>query len=46
MGVKAIYIWACLLVPTTIILYFLYPEVSKRPFYSPIASDGKYLTKP
>lgn len=28
MGVKAIYVWAGLLVPTTIILYFFYPEVS------------------
>lgn len=28
MGLKAIYIWAGLLVPTTIILYLYYPEVS------------------
>ena len=30
MGIKAIYIWAGLLVPTTIILYFFYPEVRAR----------------
>jgi len=28
LGVKAIYIWAGLLVPTVVILYFFYPEVS------------------
>lgn len=28
LGVKAIYIWAGLLVPTVAILYFFYPEVS------------------
>ena len=28
LGVKAIYVWAGLLVPVIIILYFFYPEVS------------------
>lgn len=28
MGVKAIYVWAGLLVPTVILLYLYYPEVS------------------
>ena len=28
MGVKAIYIWAGMLVPTTVLLYLYYPEVS------------------
>ena len=28
LGLKAIYVWAGLLVPTTIILYLFYPEVS------------------
>ena len=27
MGVRAIYIWCGLLVPTTVLLYFFYPEV-------------------
>ena len=27
MGVKAIYIWAAMLVPTTVLLYLFYPEV-------------------
>jgi hypothetical protein len=29
LGVKAIYVWAGLLVPTVVILYFFYPEVSR-----------------
>lgn len=29
-GVKAIYVWAGLLVPTTILLWLFYPEVSAR----------------
>jgi hypothetical protein len=28
MGVKAIYVWAGLLVPTVVLLYIFYPEVS------------------
>lgn len=28
LGLKAIYIWAGLLVPTTVLLYLYYPEVS------------------
>jgi len=28
MGVKAIYIWAAMLVPTTVLLWLFYPEVS------------------
>ena len=28
MGVKAVYVWAGLLVPTTVLLWFFYPEVS------------------
>ena len=28
LGIKAIYVWAGLLVPTTVLLYFFYPEVS------------------
>jgi hypothetical protein len=31
LGVKAIYVWAGLLVPTIAILYFFYPEVSPSP---------------
>lgn len=27
MGIKAVYVWAGMLIPTTIILYFFYPEV-------------------
>ena len=27
LGIKAIYVWAGLLVPTTVLLYFFYPEV-------------------
>lgn len=30
LGLRAIYIWAGLLVPTTIILYLFYPEVSQN----------------
>ncbi|VUC36545.1 unnamed protein product [Clonostachys rosea] len=32
LGVKAVYVWAGLLVPTTIILYFLYPETYGRTY--------------
>lgn len=32
LGLKAIYIWAGLLVPTTVILYLYYPEVSSHVF--------------
>lgn len=27
MGIKAVYVWAGMLVPTTILLWFFYPEV-------------------
>lgn len=33
LGVKAIYVWAGLLVPTTIILYFFYPETYGRTYW-------------
>ncbi|ORY27930.1 and other transporter-domain-containing protein [Naematelia encephala] len=33
MGVKAIYIWAGLLIPTTVILYFFYPETYGRTYW-------------
>jgi SP family general alpha glucoside:H+ symporter-like MFS transporter len=29
MGVKAVYVWAGLLIPTTILLWMYYPEVSR-----------------
>lgn len=29
LGVKAIYVWAGLLIPTTVLLYLFYPEVSR-----------------
>lgn len=28
LGVKAVFVWAGLLVPTTVLLWFFYPEVS------------------
>jgi len=40
LGTKAIFVWAGLLVPTTIILYFFYPEV--RPPL--VARGGERLT--
>jgi len=33
LGVKAIYVWAGLLVPTTAILYFFYPETAGRTYW-------------
>ena len=43
MGVKAVYVWAGLLVPTTIILYFYYPEVS-RPHTQPWVTTDMWQT--
>jgi len=34
MGVKAIYIWAAMLVPTTVLLWLFYPEVSSQSLLS------------
>ena len=34
LGVKALYVWAGMLVPTVIVLYFFCPEVSFRNFHS------------
>lgn len=39
LGVKAIYMWAALLVPTIAVLYFYYPEVSHW------SIDGGYCAK-
>ena len=37
LGVKAIYVWAGLLVPTIVLLFLYYPEVSLRsPFSFPM----------
>ena len=33
MGVKAIYVWAGLLVPTVVILYLYYPETYGRTYW-------------
>lgn len=33
MGVKAVYVWAGMLVPTVVILYFYYPEVRELVFF-------------
>jgi MFS transporter, SP family, general alpha glucoside:H+ symporter len=33
LGVKAIYVWAGLLIPTTILLWFFYPETYGRTYW-------------
>lgn len=39
MGVKAVYVWAGLLIPTTILLWMYYPEVSRLCVPSPTCID-------
>jgi hypothetical protein len=39
LGVKAVYVWAGLLIPTTVLLYLYYPEVSRLFFPSPACTD-------
>ena len=33
LGVKAVYVWAGLLIPTTILLWFFYPETYGRTYW-------------
>ena len=39
LGVKAVYVWAGLLIPTTVLLYVYYPEVSRPCAPSPTFFD-------
>lgn len=44
MGVKAVYVWAGLLIPTTIILWLYYPEV--KPAFQLLLSTSDFRCRP